>query len=64
MAGMNGVELEKIEKCAKVLANNLPGYVFYDLSQRSINNLVKNKKEFVLNDGKIYYRGAKIDREQ
>lgn len=64
MMGMNGAELEKIEKCAKVLANNLPGYVFYDLSPKKIDKLVKENKEFVLDDGKMYYRGGRIDRDQ
>lgn len=62
--GQNGVELELIEKCAKVLANNLPGYVFYDLSSRKIEEFVEENKEFELRDGKIYYRGEKIDRKQ
>lgn len=64
LAGMGGVELEVIEKCAKVLANNLPGYVFYDLSSKKIAELVEENKEFVLNDGKMYYRGPGIDRKQ
>ncbi len=64
LAGMDGVELEVIEKCARVLANNLPGYVFYDLSPKKIAELVEENKEFVLNDGKMYYRGPGIDRRQ
>lgn len=64
LAGMDGVSLEVIEKCAKVLANNLPGYVFYDLSFRKIEGFLKENKDFVLNNDKIYYRGEKIDREQ
>lgn len=62
--GMDGVELEKIEKCAKVLANNLPGYVFYDLSPKKIKELTKENHDFLLNEGKIYYRGKKINRDQ
>lgn len=61
---MNGAELEKIERCAIVLANNLPGYVFYDLSSKRIDRLVKENKEFVLDGGKMYYRGGWIDRKQ
>lgn len=62
--GMDGVELAVIEKCAKVLANNLPGYVFYDLSSRKIEAFLEENKAFTLNDGIIYYRGEKIDRKQ
>lgn len=62
--GMDGVELEVIEKCAMVLANNLPGYVFYDLSFKKIEEFLKENKDFILNGSKIYYRGINIDREQ
>ena len=62
--GMDGVEVEKIEKCAKVLANNLPVYVFYDLSLKKINELTKENHDFLLSEGKIYYRGKKINRDQ
>lgn len=62
--GADGVEVEKIEKCAKVLANNLPGYVFYDLSVKKINELTKENHDFLMNGGKIYYRGKKINRDQ
>lgn len=62
LAGMDGVELETIEKCAKVLANNLPGYVFYDLSSRKVESFLKENKGFTLSDGTIYYRGEEIDR--
>lgn len=63
-AGIDGVEMETIEKCAKVLANNLPGYVFYDLSSKRVEAFLQANKDFELNDGKIYYRGAKINRKQ
>lgn len=59
-----GVELEKIERCARVLANNLPGYVFYDLTQKKIISFMKENKDFILQDNKISYHGRKINRNK
>jgi len=60
----DGVPIVVIEKCAKTLANNLPGYVFYDLSRRRLWNVVNENREYVLSGENIIYKGGEIDREK
>lgn len=60
---MHGVELTVIERCALTLSNNLPGYVFFDLSERNVERLLEENKDYYRKDGKIFYRGDKIQLE-
>ncbi len=64
----NGVSIKTIEKCAKVLANNLPTYLFYDATIKGIRRAInEDGKIFNLNkilrlqDNKIYYNDSTID---
>lgn len=62
--GENVATINNIEKCAKILANNLPGYVFYDLTPKKIESLIKEDRNYAYgDDGRIIYRGEKIDRK-
>lgn len=60
--GHEGADIEVIEKCARVLANNLPGYVFYDLTPKAIAEVTRENKDYVMVENKIFYRGESIDR--
>lgn len=60
----DSVEIETIEKCAIVLANNLPGYVFYDVSPKAIRKLSEKNKGYILEGKRVKYRGREIDLKQ
>ena len=60
--GNKGADIETIEKCAKVLANNLPGYVFYDLTPRKIREVIRENKCYIQEGSKIFYVGESINR--
>lgn len=66
----NGVSVDTINNCAKVLSNNLPTYLFYDASLKGIIRSIeydeelldlKNKFNVDMEKRKIYYNGGKID---
>lgn len=57
------VPLEIIDKCAIFLANNLPGYVFYDSNVSSIIRVTKKNPEFILSEGKVICKGNNINLE-
>lgn len=60
----DSVAIGTIEKCAIVLANSLPGYVFYDVTQKKIRELSERNKDYVIHQGRVSYRGKGIDRNQ
>ena len=61
--GESKVNIQIVEKCAIFLANNLPGYVFFDLSKNSINDVARNSPWYQLDGDDIIYSGVKIDRD-
>lgn len=63
-SGLDKVGIDTIEKCAITLANNLPGYVFYDTTRKSIRKLSEKNKGFILDGDIVYYRGDKINRHK
>ena len=57
-----GATPEILEKCAILLQNNLPSYVFYDLTKKSVLRVIKNNSGYEMGDnGEVFYRGKKID---
>lgn len=59
-----GIGVDIIEKCAVVLANNLPGYVFYDVTLPAIQKTTLENISFKIEHGKVYYFGNPICREK
>lgn len=45
-----------------MLANNLPGYVFYDLTPKKIEEVTRENRNYIQMGHKIFYRGGTIDR--
>lgn len=60
-SGLDGADLDVIKKCAVTLANNLPGYVFFDLTQKKVDALVNGNHGYIYQGGKIMYIGKGID---
>lgn len=59
-----GATPEILEKCAILLSNNLPGYVFYDLTEKKILEVIKKNPGYKIEvNEEIFYRGQKINRE-
>lgn len=61
--GENEISIKIIERCAIFLANNLPGYVFFDLSKDSISYVAKKSLWYQIDGDNIIYSGLKIDRD-
>lgn len=59
----DGIRIDVIEKCAVVLANNLPGYVFFDATPAAIKKVAIENMDFKEENGKVYYYGDKICRD-
>lgn len=63
----NDISVDTLEKCAKILANNLPGYFCYDLSMKAIKRVIEDEAQYPIRmftldkENKIHYSGAWIN---